>query len=110
MDRIVNIRCSAFKVFPEPVLEIVYDSNLNANCIKNYNLCFHTNSLDNESQLMLSNKSRLDTATGMYFVSLHGKVHQSLLKSETSINCVLSIPGTNYTRRKEAIYYGELLK
>jgi hypothetical protein len=72
-------------------------------------LIFNSNSLDNDSQLMLSNKSRLETTTGMYFASIHGKIHQSLLKSETSINCVLSIPGTNYTRRKEAIYYGESL-
>jgi hypothetical protein len=71
---------------------------------------FYFFSLENDSQLILSNKSRLDTATGTYFTSIHGKIQQSLLKSETSINCVLSIPGTNYTRRKEAIYYGKKQK
>jgi hypothetical protein len=75
------------------------------NCLKNQ-FFLSSFSLENDSQLELSNKSIQDNVTGSFFSSSYGKIHQDFLKSETSINCVLSILGTNYTRRKETIYYG----
>ncbi len=47
-----------------------------------------------------------DSRDGLFDVKIVSKLHQETLKSETIINCQLVIPDTNYTRKRETVYYG----
>lgn len=44
---------------------------------------------------------------GLYTVLAERKVQISQMLCPTTIRCTLSIPGTNYTRRVETIFYGK---
>lgn len=46
-------------------------------------------------------------SNGLYITSRHIKIPQSDIHPESNINCILSIPKTNYTRRKEVVYFGK---
>lgn len=45
---------------------------------------------------------------GLYEAIVRVKIPKINLKSPTAINCVLTIPGTNYTKKRETIFYGKL--
>lgn len=45
---------------------------------------------------------------GLYEAIVRVKIPKINLKSPTAINCVLTIPGTNYTRKRETIFYGKI--
>lgn len=44
---------------------------------------------------------------GLYTVQAERKVQISQMICPTTIRCTISLLGTNYTRRVEAIFYGE---
>lgn len=44
---------------------------------------------------------------GLYEAIVRVKIPKINLKSPTAINCVLTIPGTNYTKKRETIFYGK---
>lgn len=44
---------------------------------------------------------------GLYDITVERKLREENLESPINIKCILSLPGTNYTKKKEAIYYGE---
>lgn len=44
---------------------------------------------------------------GLYEAIVRVKIPKISLKSPTAINCVLTIPGTNYTKKRETIFYGK---
>lgn len=46
---------------------------------------------------------------GLYEAIVRVKIPKISLKSPTAINCVLTIPGTNYTKKRETIFYGKLV-
>lgn len=50
-----------------------------------------------------------DSRDGLYDVKIVSKLPQESLKSETIINCQLVIPDTNYTRKRETVYYGNFI-
>lgn len=43
----------------------------------------------------------------MFDVKVVAKYPKNALKSETIINCQLTMPGTDYTKKQETVYYGE---
>lgn len=59
-----------------------------------------------EQTLTVKNQSNL-CEDGLYDTYVIGTIVKDSLESPTAINCILSIPKTNYTKRKETIYYGE---
>lgn len=44
---------------------------------------------------------------GLYDTSVSAYISRHDIESPTTINCVLSVPKTNYVKKKETIYYGE---
>ena len=48
-----------------------------------------------------------DIRDGLFDVKILSKIPQTALKSETIINCQLVIPNTNYTKKRETVYYGK---
>lgn len=47
-------------------------------------------------------------SNGLYITSRHIKIPQSDMQPESSIVCILSIPKTNYTKKRETVYFGKL--
>lgn len=45
---------------------------------------------------------------GLYDSSVETVVATADLESPTTINCIFSLPGTNYTKKRETIYYGKI--
>lgn len=84
---LVNIKCSTSDIYPQPKLVLVYGE---------------------EQTLTVKNQSNL-CEDGLYDTYVIGTIVKDSLESPTAINCILSIPKTNYTKRKETIYYGEWL-
>lgn len=46
-------------------------------------------------------------SNGLYITNRHIKIPQSDIHPETNINCILSIPKTNYTKKRETVYFGK---
>uniref|UniRef100_A0A182PT32 Uncharacterized protein n=1 Tax=Anopheles epiroticus TaxID=199890 RepID=A0A182PT32_9DIPT len=44
---------------------------------------------------------------GLYNVSLSGRIRKDQLESPAMIECLLSIPETNYNKRRSTTYYGK---
>lgn len=44
---------------------------------------------------------------GLYDSSVDSVVPLADLESPTTINCILTLPGTNYTKKRETIFYGK---
>lgn len=61
----------------------------------------------NNVELSSEVKSVNDKRDGLFDVKTLSKVPQTALKSETIINCQLVIPNTNYTKKRETVYYGK---
>ncbi|CAO1426405.1 unnamed protein product [Diamesa serratosioi] len=80
----VHIKCSAFNVFPEPKLSL------------------NINNVELSSEIKVVNDKR----DGLFDVKILSRIPQTALKSETIINCQLVIPNTNYTKKRETVYYG----
>ncbi|CRK87984.1 CLUMA_CG001770, isoform A [Clunio marinus] len=82
-DSMVQIKCSAFNVYPEPKLSL------------------NINNVELKSDVKLVKDSR----DGLFDVKVVAKYPKNSLKSETIINCQLTIPDTNYTKIQETVYY-----
>lgn len=57
----------------------------------------------------VDSKTVKDVRDGLFDVKILSKLPQDALKSETIINCQLSLPNTNYSRKRETVYYGNLI-
>lgn len=67
-------------------------------------LCFSSiNNVELSSDVKVVN----DIRDGLFDVKIISRVPQTALKSETIINCQLVIPNTNYTKKRETVYYGK---
>lgn len=47
------------------------------------------------------------SSNGLYSYTTKGHVRRDRIESPTNINCALTLPGTGYRKRREAIYYGK---
>lgn len=68
------------------------------------NLHFSINNVELKSDVKLVKDSR----DGLFDVKVVAKYPKNALKSETIINCQLSMPGTDYNKKRETVYYGRL--
>ncbi|KAG5669918.1 hypothetical protein PVAND_000208 [Polypedilum vanderplanki] len=82
-EDMVHIKCSAFNVFPEPKL------SLNINNV----------ALKSDVQIVK------DSRDNLFDAKVIAKYPKNALKSETIINCQLTMPGTNYSKKQETVYY-----
>jgi hypothetical protein len=67
---------------------------------------FPSNSINNvelKSDVKLVKDSRDD----LFDVKVLAKYPKNALKSETIINCQLTLPGTEYSKKQETVYYGK---
>ncbi|GAB0089518.1 uncharacterized protein DMENIID0001_040750 [Sergentomyia squamirostris] len=83
----VDIVCNTLGIFPEPKLSVL----LNDVSVNN----------------LVGTRSKVDD-DGLFEVTATARVPRQRLESPTTIRCILSIPGTTYTRRKESIFYDRL--
>jgi len=49
----------------------------------------------------------MDRRDGLFDVKVVAKYPRNALKSETIINCQLTLPGTDYSKKQETVYYGK---
>ncbi|XP_055693411.1 uncharacterized protein LOC129795895 isoform X2 [Lutzomyia longipalpis] len=84
-DDTVDIICSTSGIYPEPKLIVL----LNDDAVGN----------------QVANRSRADD-DGHYEVIVNARVPRQKMESPTTIKCILTIPGTSYSRKKESIFYG----
>lgn len=47
-------------------------------------------------------------SNGLYITSRVIKIPQSDMQQESSILCILTLPKTNYTKKRETVYFGKL--
>ena len=71
-------------------------------------LCLLIHRIDNGLPLNEETEGSGQSNDGLYEAIVRVKIPKISLKSPTAINCVLTIPGTNYTKKRETIYYGKL--
>lgn len=69
-------------------------------------LSFSLNSINNV-ELKSETKVAKDTRDGLYDTKVIAKYPKNALKSETIINCQLTMLGTSYSRKQETVYYGK---
>lgn len=62
------------------------------------------NNVELKSEVMVAK----DIRDGLYDVKVIAKYPKNALKSETIINCQLTMPGTHYSKKQETVYYGKL--
>ncbi|XP_059607749.1 uncharacterized protein LOC132255655 isoform X2 [Phlebotomus argentipes] len=84
-DSTVDIICSTSGIYPEPKLVLL----LNDKAVGN----------------QVGNRSKPDD-DGHFEVIVNARVPREKMDSPTTIKCILTIPGTNYSRKKESIFYG----
>lgn len=72
-------------------------------CLSYVNLRFSINNVELKSDVKLVKDSR----DGLFDVKVVAKYPKVALKSETIINCQLTMPGTDYTKKQETVYYGK---
>ncbi|GAB0089522.1 uncharacterized protein DMENIID0001_040840 [Sergentomyia squamirostris] len=77
------VECSTLKVFPEPSLTLTVDDML----------------VDSGTERKRKKEN------GLYESILTWRVPREHLEPPVTFNCALTIPGTNYTARRETIYY-----
>ncbi|KAL7024415.1 hypothetical protein ACKWTF_013030 [Chironomus riparius] len=82
-EGMVHIKCSAFNVYPEPKL------SLNINYVE----------LKSDVNIVK------DSRDNLYDAKVIAKISKTFLKSETIINCQLTMPGTEYSKKQETVYY-----
>jgi hypothetical protein len=61
----------------------------------------------NNVELKSDVKIAKDSRDGLFDVKVIAKYPKNALKSETIINCQLTMPGTDYSKKQETVYYGE---
>lgn len=54
----------------------------------------------------VANRSRADE-DGHFEVIVNARVPRQKMESPTTIKCILTIPDTNYSKKKESIFYGK---
>ncbi|CAD7089041.1 unnamed protein product [Hermetia illucens] len=81
----VIIVCSVQNVFPEPVLTILFNNDQPVHAIKNLK----------------------KMPNHLYSGNVTVELPRSQIESPTPINCVLTLPGSNYTKRRETIFYDQ---
>lgn len=64
----------------------------------------------NNVELKSEVKVAKDIRDGLYDVKVIAKYPKNALKSETIINCQLTMLGTHYSKKQETVYYGKLNK
>ncbi|XP_055705366.1 uncharacterized protein LOC129803058 isoform X2 [Phlebotomus papatasi] len=84
-DDTVNIICTTSGIYPEPTLIVL----LNDVAVGN----------------QVANRSRADE-DGHFEVIVNARVPRQKMESPTTIKCILTIPDTNYSKKKESIFYG----
>lgn len=47
------------------------------------------------------------TDDGLFILEVEEKLLLTDLESPTTINCILTLPGTDYSKRKTAVFYGK---
>uniref|UniRef100_A0A336MDE6 CSON000023 protein n=1 Tax=Culicoides sonorensis TaxID=179676 RepID=A0A336MDE6_CULSO len=82
-EGIVHIRCNVYNISPEPRLSVILGND----------------------RIVDGTLKSTQASNGLYITSRHIKIPQSDIFPESNINCILSIPKTNYTRRKEVVYF-----
>lgn len=63
--------------------------------------------IDNGVPLNEESEGMGQSDDGLYEAIVRVKIPKINLKSPSAINCVLTIPGTNYTKKQETIFYGK---
>ena len=109
-DGMVHIKCSAFNVFPEPKLSLKYVTHFMPHrAYHNLNsLPLYSPSSINNVELKSEVKVAKDIRDGLFDVKVIAKYPKNALKSETIINCQLTMLGTHYSKKQETVYYGKL--
>ncbi|XP_037950126.1 uncharacterized protein LOC119686234 isoform X2 [Teleopsis dalmanni] len=79
----VDVMCAVQNVFPQPVLSVIFDTKI----------------LDSVLTQMDQNSS------GLYSMTVRTKIPREKLESPTPITCAFYLLGTNYTKRRETIFY-----
>ncbi|KAM7341771.1 uncharacterized protein ACRADG_009437 isoform 3-T3 [Cochliomyia hominivorax] len=80
----VEVMCAVQNVFPQPVLSVIR---------------FDTKILDSVLTQMDQN------ASGLYSMTVRTRIPRDKLESPTPITCAFYLLGTNYTKRRETIFY-----
>lgn len=47
--------------------------------------------------------------SGLFELTVERQLPKTELESPTTINCILSLPGTDYTKKRETIFYGKYM-
>ncbi|XP_023162505.1 uncharacterized protein LOC111593744 isoform X1 [Drosophila hydei] len=79
----VDIMCAVQNVFPQPVLSVIFDTHI----------------LDSVLTQLDQNPS------GLYSMTVRTRIPRDQLESPTPITCAFFLLGTNYTKRRETIFY-----
>ncbi|XP_037828269.1 uncharacterized protein LOC119616126 isoform X2 [Lucilia sericata] len=79
----VEVMCAVQNVFPQPVLSVIFDTKI----------------LDSVLTQMDQN------ASGLYSMTVRTRIPRDKLESPTPITCAFYLLGTNYTKRRETIFY-----
>ncbi|XP_059608125.1 uncharacterized protein LOC132255967 [Phlebotomus argentipes] len=82
-ENAITVQCSTLKVFPEPTLTLSVDNML----------------------VDTGEEKKRKKQNGLFESILTWKVNRAQLEPPVTFNCALSIPGTNYSVRRETIYY-----
>uniref|UniRef100_A0A1B0CWG0 Ig-like domain-containing protein n=1 Tax=Lutzomyia longipalpis TaxID=7200 RepID=A0A1B0CWG0_LUTLO len=85
-ENFIVVECSTLKVFPEPSLTLTV----------------------NDMLVDTGTEKKRRKEDGMYESILTWRVPKSHLDPPVTFNCALTIPGTNYTARRETIYYATI--
>ncbi|XP_039481437.1 uncharacterized protein LOC120445237 isoform X2 [Drosophila santomea] len=79
----VDVMCAVQHVFPQPMLSVMFDTHI----------------LD-------SVLTQLDQdPSGLYSMTVRTRIPRDQLASPTPITCAFILVGTNYTKRRETIFY-----
>ncbi|XP_055374541.1 uncharacterized protein LOC129607534 [Condylostylus longicornis] len=82
---IIDIICLVQEVFPEPTLTVILNNEILRRTVPD----------------LKRNKN------GLYNLKVKVKLYRKMLESPTPITCILSLAETNYTKRRETLFYDE---
>ncbi|XP_015040690.1 uncharacterized protein [Drosophila pseudoobscura] len=81
----VDIMCAVQHVFPQPILSVMFDTHI---------LDLVLTELDQDP-------------SGLYSMTVRTRIPRDQLESPTPITCAFILIGTNYTKRRETIFYAD---
>ncbi|XP_017468679.1 PREDICTED: uncharacterized protein LOC108360765 isoform X1 [Rhagoletis zephyria] len=79
----VDIMCAVQNVFPQPILSVIFDTKII------------------DSILTQTDQN----SSGLYSTTVRTRIPRDKLESPTPITCAFFLLGTNYTKRRETIFY-----